>query len=754
MKDKKGFTIVELLITIAVVVSILAIAILAFSKISNKHVASSWDEVKSEMKLAATQYLEVNEYLINDIKEDESVYITLETLINSDYLAVVTNPVTGEQLDKCDVVKVNKQREYTYLTKSEAIGEIGEEYFANGCTIEPTVVSESERPKLTVSIYKAANADCAIGAEYKKFIFTTSRSETTNWFNKENSPYGIVVKLALSNGSKFNVTYNDGKLNYSNYSTSSLNICTKQDQNMNDLNIKFGNNVTASVKINLDLNAPVIKVGASKTNVLEQAKNYTSNERYYNSSWYNGYVWVGATATDSNSNVKTLTYTRTKDNSLGGSDPKSIQIDNNSRQAVIKDYSAQEGISNYSYKACDEAGNCTNVFEYCNENNSCSAIDKFIVMLDHTAPVVNMYGYITNETNDILDSLSPDAENQGVSKTALFNSYINNNKVKTINSGTWTNKTVAVKPSYSDKLSGVSTSNSNCVDPRTDKTKYPDFISYRRVMNSWEGEYKFNCEIKDNAGNKTNGSYVVKRDVTGPDISYFTLSSVEVSNPKNLTSKYSSYLVRPTWSMTDKYSNIGLVKTSKNLYDPADKDFKDNLFDYSPKNKKTWTFSNGVNRYFKLASGFDGTTAEPTLQACDVLGNCSKKKASSYKVTTLACELITSTEPCTSSAQNEITGQVKIKCNAPVNNKIVATYTYYNGNTAVCNVNATRPYTLKGEQNVAVFNFRGCEGTYILKKSKFNVGSSIEIPLDYFDTKADEGSSTYCNPDKGAHTEY
>jgi len=516
MKNKKGFTIVELLITIAVVASILAIAILAFSKLNDKQKLASWDEVKNEMKLAATQYLDVNEYLINDIKKDENVYITLETLINSDYLTILTNPVTGEQLDKCDVVKVNKQKEYTYLTKSEAIEEIGEEYFSNGCSIEPTVVSESERPKLMVSIYKAANADCAIGEEYKKYTFTTSRSETTNWFNKENSPYGIVVKLSLSNGSKFNVTYNDGKLNYSNYPVSFLNICTSQDQNMNDLNIKFGNNVTASVKINLDLNAPVIKVNANKSNVLEQAKNYTATEKYYNNSWYNGYVWVGATAIDSNSNVKKLIYTRTPDSTLGGSKAQNIQIDNNSKIATINDYSANEGISNYSYKACDEAGNCSSTFEYCNQNNSCSTVDKFTVMLDHTAPIVSMHGYITNVDNDIIDTLTQDAENQGVSKGTLFNSYISSNKLKEINSDTWTNKAIAVKPTYSDKLSGVSTNNSVCVDPRTDKTKYPDFTSYRRVMNTWEGDYKFNCTITDNAGNKTTKAYVVKRDVTKP----------------------------------------------------------------------------------------------------------------------------------------------------------------------------------------------------------------------------------------------
>lgn len=516
MKNKKGFTIVELLITIAVVVSILAVAILAFSKLSNKHIASSWDEIKSEMKLAATQYLDVNEYLINDLSDSESVYITLETLVNENYLSLLSNPVTGEQLDKCDVVKVSKAKEYTYLTKSEAIEEIGEEYFANGCSVEPTVVSDSERAKLKISIYKASNDACAIGAEYKTYTFTTSRSETTDWFNKSNYPNGIVVKLSIVNGSKFNVTYNDGGKNkYSNYSADSLTICTNSDQKMNDLSVTYGN-VTASVKINLDLNAPIIKVDANKTNVLENAKNYVASEKYYNRNWYKGYVWVGATATDLNSNVKTFTYKRTNDSSLGGSTPQNIQIDNNSKQAYIRDYSAQEGISNYSYKACDEAGNCSSSFEYCNENSSCLNINEFTVMLDHTAPTIDLKGYITNSDTDIINDLTSAADKKGVSKSSLLNSYINNNNLKVLSSGTWTNKAIAVKAGFDDKLSGIVSDSNACVDPRSDKTKYPNFNTYRRVMSTAEGEYKFNCTIKDNAGNVTTNSYVVKRDITAP----------------------------------------------------------------------------------------------------------------------------------------------------------------------------------------------------------------------------------------------
>ena len=61
--------------------------------------------------------------------------------------------------------------------------------------------------------------------------------------------------------------------------------------------IKFYTEVQTSVE------APTFtpeegKVDANKTNILENAKNYVASEKYYNRNWYNGYVWVGATATE------------------------------------------------------------------------------------------------------------------------------------------------------------------------------------------------------------------------------------------------------------------------------------------------------------------------------------------------------------------------------------------------------------------------------------------------------------------------
>ena len=92
MKNEKGFTLVELLITIALIVSILSIAILGFSKISENQKRKAWNEVKNQIELAGEQYINVNEYLLTDLNEFDNVFIPIDTLIKSDYLTVLTNP--------------------------------------------------------------------------------------------------------------------------------------------------------------------------------------------------------------------------------------------------------------------------------------------------------------------------------------------------------------------------------------------------------------------------------------------------------------------------------------------------------------------------------------------------------------------------------------------------------------------------------------------------------------------------------------
>ena len=60
MSNKKGFTLIELIVTIAVMLSILTIAIVSFIGISNKKKQESYNAVKNEIITAAEEYFENN----------------------------------------------------------------------------------------------------------------------------------------------------------------------------------------------------------------------------------------------------------------------------------------------------------------------------------------------------------------------------------------------------------------------------------------------------------------------------------------------------------------------------------------------------------------------------------------------------------------------------------------------------------------------------------------------------------------------
>ena len=108
MKKKNGFTLVELLVTIALILMVLGIAIVSIIKISDAKKQEAYEQVKKQILTAAEQYLETNAYYKESITNTGSIKISLGLLVSEDYLNAVTNPITGKKLDYCNYVKVTK----------------------------------------------------------------------------------------------------------------------------------------------------------------------------------------------------------------------------------------------------------------------------------------------------------------------------------------------------------------------------------------------------------------------------------------------------------------------------------------------------------------------------------------------------------------------------------------------------------------------------------------------------------------------
>ena len=109
MKDKKGFTLVELLITITLMLLILVLAIVDFNRVSKNKKEDLWQLVKKQIEDAAEDYFTTNEYLFEGLVNGSKGTISVGKLVKEDYINKVVDPITGKTISKCAIVNITKK---------------------------------------------------------------------------------------------------------------------------------------------------------------------------------------------------------------------------------------------------------------------------------------------------------------------------------------------------------------------------------------------------------------------------------------------------------------------------------------------------------------------------------------------------------------------------------------------------------------------------------------------------------------------
>ena len=104
--DKRGFTLVEIIITLAIVITITTVAIGSYIGISDKKKKEEWRLVKNQIETAAEQYFSSNKYLYEGLTDGVKAYISVGTLVKSDYLNKVVNPTNKKEVPACSLVEV------------------------------------------------------------------------------------------------------------------------------------------------------------------------------------------------------------------------------------------------------------------------------------------------------------------------------------------------------------------------------------------------------------------------------------------------------------------------------------------------------------------------------------------------------------------------------------------------------------------------------------------------------------------------
>jgi len=566
MKNNKGFTITELLVIVAIMLSVLGIAIYGYSKISEKQKLEARKRVYEQVESAAEQYFATNEYIKNDLTDNKFAYVSVGTLVESDYMNVVIDPVTGKQLDNCTIVKVSSTEAgivYNVLTDEKEVEE-AKQILGNNktCKYEPIVV-DPKLTRLTVNIYEAEKG-CAKGEllDWKTYLGTETNEEwfanEGKWFNTTNAPLGLVVEFVTSD--KSSITYSlDGE--ESKVIKNNERICITKDKKELKLSTIYGNNVESITKVNLDKTNPICTLNADGTNGTN--------------GWFISNVNINFKSKTDNLNVissyglSTTTYNNTnKLNSLTlASDTKS-----QSYYGAVK----------------DEAGNI----------GKCS----IVVKRDTEVPTVALNAY--SGTDSVINSLDT---------TAKVDNAIKNNTV-TLLANSWVNRKVVLRSSANDSISGLA--KVECVDPR-DKSTFKDF---RRIMDTSEGELSFSCVAYDNAGNKSNNGsnnqIAIKRDLTPPTLKINSYASADENGAVNKTSKiaYTSDTWYKGWAWVeavaeDTLSNVIITYVRK----------KGTL---GGSGEKNLTVDGGKSLTYSDYSAKEGIS-NYYFKACDVAGNCT-----------------------------------------------------------------------------------------------------------------------------------
>ncbi len=180
--NDKGFTLVELLVTIAIMLTILGIAIVSYVNISSRKKTEAYESIKTQIEAAAEQYFQSNSYLLNELNSNGSTAIvSIGELVKADYLNKVTDPRDGTTLNECNYVEVSKNNNgynYDFVDDIASGEECSNKIF--------TVVTEAGAPSAKIKFYNESWQEVA--------------PASSGWFNSsvlggENKPLLVGIEV-------------------------------------------------------------------------------------------------------------------------------------------------------------------------------------------------------------------------------------------------------------------------------------------------------------------------------------------------------------------------------------------------------------------------------------------------------------------------------------------------------------------------------------------------------------------------------
>lgn len=109
MRNKKGFTLVELLVTIVLLGIVAGIVIFNLTSVKSSSQKEEYERYVAAVKAAANVYATENKSVFDELYTDKAfIYIKVGTLIDNGYLSeTLTNPYTNQHIGRDELIKAN-----------------------------------------------------------------------------------------------------------------------------------------------------------------------------------------------------------------------------------------------------------------------------------------------------------------------------------------------------------------------------------------------------------------------------------------------------------------------------------------------------------------------------------------------------------------------------------------------------------------------------------------------------------------------
>ena len=377
MKNKKGFTLVEIIITLAIVITITTVAVGSYIGISSQKKKEEWKLVQNQIETAAEQYFSSNKYLYEGLYDDASktlsANISVGKLVKEDYLNKIVDPTTGKQVSYCSEIQVTiKNGKYSGKFVGNQKSD-DEESCKNGDQV--ITISTPDGPTGEMIYHKYAGSDDKLGAE---------TNANNGWFNVKSLDEGkpLIACVNITKNNIVNATLNDEQLKQIN-----KKWCKKVDQGKYDnqrffIEDNLGRRTIIVASYNVDSISPTCE-----TNAKEGTNDYTSYWTKNNvtlTSNCNDDISGSGCVTNSKSKVKSTSVNSVSGEEMAGTDKfkdhagntgtcptKNVKVDKTSPKASIHiDVSRLSGWnSKFVYLSYEAQDNLSGLNTYTVDNN-------------------------------------------------------------------------------------------------------------------------------------------------------------------------------------------------------------------------------------------------------------------------------------------------------------------------------------------------------------------------------------------------